>query len=285
MQHLDAQLVGLDDIVSRIQQHNKSHHEAHSASLSKLGSDVQASYNDIGTHFETSFNRIEEFDIEMTDHVGSLRDTLPSLDAGADIRQPLSILREELEADALEEYIVTGETPQRTQYSYPHNLPHTERHDMLLAKLHGSPLPGSPTKSPSKRHTSPSKAQIFTDLSSESDSTRPGSSTPGLKEININTLSSDNIPPLPSLSKIASSEDVLTPLGMPPAKRIQTKLEDGSGSKLPTKKRSMRVTMAGNAAEKVRVEERENSTVDLSKSVGAGSVHPMTRRLRSANSG
>ena len=278
MQHLDAQLLGLDDIVGRIQEQNNTHHDAHAASLGRLASDVQASYGNIGEHFQTSFTRIEELDMDMGERATALRETLPSLNAGSDIRQPLSELRADLEADALEEYKITGETPQRVQYSYPHNLPRTEQHETLLARLHGSPL-GSPSKrSPTK--ASPIKAQIFTDASSASDtsSTRPGSSTPGgLREVNINTMTTlTDLPPLPE----SPSQDRLGM--MPPLKRQNT---IDSNSKLP-KKRTARMTVAGSAAEKLASAERENLTVDLSRSVGAGTMHPgVGRRLRSHNSG
>jgi kinesin family protein 11 len=278
MQHLDAQLLGLDDIVTRIQEHNNSHHEAHSASLSRLASDVKTSYDGIGDHFETSFQRIEELDSDMAERAAALQETLPALDAKSEIRQPLAELRADIEADALEEYKITGETPQRIQYSYPHNLPRTEQHETLLAKLHGSPL-----ESPSKR--SPTKQQIFTD-SSDSSSTRPGSSarptTPGLREVDVNILAAPaDLPPFPDKQK---GEDTLGVL-MPPLKRQNTLVGAGGDSKLP-KKRSKRMTVAGSAAEKLASAERENLTVDLSRSVGAGAMHPGGgRRLRSHNSG
>lgn len=277
MQHLDAQLFGLDDIVTRIQAQNNTHHEAHSASLGRLASDVQASYENIGEHFQTSFTRVEELDTEMTDHASVLQDTLSSLNADSEIRQPLSELRADLEADALEEYKSTGQTPQRTQYSYPQNLPRTEQHEFLLAKLHGSPL-----ESPSKR--SPTKTHIFTD-SSEVSTTRPGSSnratTPGLREVDVNILVAPADVPLPE-----EKHDRDTLGMMPPFKRQNTVTITGSGeSKLP-KKRSARMTVAGGAAEKLASAERENLSLDLSRSVGAGGMHPGggRRKLRSHNS-
>jgi kinesin family protein 11 len=279
MQHLDAQLLGLDDIVTRIQEHNNTHHEAHSASLGNLASNVKDSYNGIGEHFQTSFTRIQELDSDMVDRANALQETLPTMDADSEIRQPLSELRADLEADALEEYHATGATPQRTQYTYPHNLPRTEQHETLLAKLHGSPL-GSPSK------RSPTKPQIFTD-SSESSTTRPGSSacstTPGLREVDLNILAAPA--DMPVLLNKQSGEDTLGALGMPSLKRSNTLVSSMSDTKLP-KKRSTRMTVAGSAAEKLASAERENLTVDLSRSVGAGVMHPSSgRRLRSHNSG
>jgi kinesin family protein 11 len=280
MQHLDAQLLGLDDIVTRIQDQNNSHHEAHSASLRRLGSDVQASYENIGGHFQTSFTRIEELDLDMAEGTAALQDTLPSLNPDSEIRQPLSDMRAEIEIDALEEYKVTGETPQRMQYSYPHNLPRTEQHELLLAKFHDAPL-GSPSK------RSPSKAPIFNDIDSSS-STRPGTassssiSTPGLREVDVNILSTHAANA--DMKGHGAEKDTLGALGMPALKRQNTN-GVGSDSRLP-KKRSTRMTVAGSASEKIANGERENLTADLSRSVGAGAMHPgIGRRLRSQNSG
>jgi kinesin family protein 11 len=281
MQHLDAQLLGLDDIVTRIQDHNNTHHEAHSASLGRLAADVQVSYDNIGEHFQNSFTRIEELDSDMMERASGLQDTLPYLDADSDIRQPLSALRAELESDELEEYRVTGETPQRVQYTYPHNLPRTEQHEVLLAKLHGSPL-GSPSK------RSPTKAQIFTDSSLANDSivpSRPDTSrgtTPGLREVDINILSVHAT----NADVQGPEKDTLCALGMPPFKRHNA--HGAGGDSNLTKKRSMRMTVAGSAAEKLASVERENLTVNLSRSVGSGAMHPGIsggRRLRSHNSG
>jgi kinesin family protein 11 len=284
MQHLDTQLFGLDDIVTRIQKHNNTHHEAHSASLGRLASDVQASYDNIGEHFETSFTRIGELDSNMAESMSALRETLPAFNGDSEIRQPLSSLRAKIGSDALEEYKITGETPQRMQYSYPHDLPRTEQHETLLAKLHGSPL-GSPNK------RSPTKAPVFTDSSAEdpSLSTRLGTSsssraiTPGLREVDVNILSASTANA--DVQTNAAETDSLGALGMPPLKRQNTNGVGAVDSKLP-KKRSTRMTVAGSAAEKIASADRENATVDLSRSVGAGAMHPGNgRRLRSHNHG
>lgn len=269
MQHLDTQLHGLDDIVSRVQEHNNSHHESHLSSLDKLATNVQASYDNIGEQFTTSYSRVEELDSDMSDHASALRTTLPSLSANSEIRRPLAELREEVVSQTLEEYKATGETPQRIQYSYPHALPRTEQHETLLAKLHGSPL-----QSPSKLLRSPNKTPIFNDSPLEDlPLIRPGTatSTPSLREVDINIT----IPGPPST-------DVLGDL-MPPMKRQNT-----GDSKLPQKKRGARMTVAGGVANpRLALADRENATVDLSRSVGPGTTPGNGRRLglRSHNSG
>jgi kinesin family protein 11 len=281
MEHLDNQLHGLDDIVVRIKEQNNTHHTAHVVSLSNLATNVQSSYNSFGEHFTTSFSRVSELDKDMSARASSLQETLPLLSDEGDIRRQLMDLREAIENQALEEYKATGETPQRTNYNVPVSLPRTESHDTLLSKLRGRSA-STPLGSPAKLNRSPSKGLIFADTSADivalvPSSTRPGtsgSSNEGnlsLRELDVNTVI-PSIPNQPNLEKNG--------LGalMPPLKRQNT---TGAESKLPLKKRSARMTVAGGTGA-VAVASQENQPVDLSKSVGPGTG--VGRRLRSNGS-
>lgn len=284
MQHLDTQLHGLDDIVSRIQEQNNTHHNAHVASLSNLANTVHTSYEGIGEHFKTSFARVEELDADMTDQARELQQTLPALAADSEIRRPLTELREVIEKQALEEYQVTGETPQRRQYEYPLSLPQTEPHDTLLAKLRGRSASMPP--SPMKADRSPNKGLVFTDTldaeemlldptannnsnhrptSSHSSTMMANSTLTSLREIDVNITT-------PSLPVVMGGEkDGVGALGMPPLKRQHT--TGSAESKLP-KKRGLRNTVAG------AMGDRENLTLpNLGVSVGTGGG--IGRRLRS----
>lgn len=282
MQHLDTQLHGLDDIVTRIQEQNNTHHNAHVTSLSTLANTVHTSYEGIGEHFRTSFARVEKLDADMTDQAQELEQTLPALAADSEIRRPLTELREVIENQALEEYQITGETPQRRQYEYPLSLPQTEPHDTLLAKLRGRSASMPP--SPMKTDRTPNKGLVFTDIpdaeemmlvhttnnnihrpTSSHSSTMANSTLTSLREIDVNITT-------PSLPVVMSGEkDGVVALGMPPLKRQHT---TGSlESKLP-KKRGLRNTVAG------AIVDRENLTLsNPGASVGAGGG--IGRRLRS----
>ncbi|KAE9974393.1 hypothetical protein EG327_008791 [Venturia inaequalis] len=282
MQHLDTQLHGLDDIVTRIQEQNNTHHNAHVTSLSTLANTVHTSYEGIGEHFRTSFARVEKLDADMTDQAQELEQTLPALAADSEIRRPLTELREVIENQALEEYQITGETPQRRQYEYPLSLPQTEPHDTLLAKLRGRSASMPP--SPMKTDRTPNKGLVFTDIpdaeemmlvhttnnnihrpTSSHSSTMANSTLTSLREIDVNITT-------PSLPVVMSGEkDGVVALGMPPLKRQHT---TGSlESKLP-KKRGLRNTVAG------AIVDRENLTLsNPGASVGAGGS--IGRRLRS----
>ncbi|KAF2436839.1 kinesin family protein-like protein [Tothia fuscella] len=288
MAHLDTQLHGLDDIVERIKEQNNTHHAAHVSSLANLATNVQSSYSNIGDHFTTSFSRVSELDTDMSARTSSIQATLPTLSQDGEIRQPLSDLREAVESQALEEYKATGETPQRLNYEYPTSLPRTEPHESLLSKLRGGaaspPIASSPAKlrSPMKLTRSPNKTLIFADnltdnmSVSTSASTRPGtgssttSTFSGLRELDVNSV-------LPSGSaQMSDGGDKLGAM-MPPLKRHHT---TGNDSKLP-KKRSTRMTVAGNTVVG-SVQEKENGSVDLSRSVGGGGIGRSLRSVRNS---
>lgn len=223
MAQMDNQLVALDEIVARVKAQNEEHHKAHTSSLAQLAGNVQESYQSIGKHFETSYDRTKALDVDMQEHTASLQKTLPSLEADSDIREPLRLMREELTAAQIAEYQATGETPAKTHYAYPNQFPRTADRDTLLDRMRGGTgavkRPASPVKSPNKRSprkmmrtsptkatnapsSSPTKPRVFADTTpvlkftqqqpqqpSSSPATRPQSShsNPGtLREVDIN---------------------------------------------------------------------------------------------------
>src|SRR5436190_146908 len=56
----------------------------------------------------------------------------------AEVREPLVELQSNIQSAPLTEYTVTGDTPQKVQYTYPASLPRTESHESLIAKLRDS---------------------------------------------------------------------------------------------------------------------------------------------------
>ncbi|KAK5163098.1 Kinesin- motor protein [Saxophila tyrrhenica] len=218
MAQMDGQLVALDEIITRVRAQNEQHHQAHSASLEQLASDVQQSYSSIGQHFETSYARTQALDTEMSDRVIALTHTLPELADDGPIRQPLSQMRSELSAAQLAEYTATGETPAKTTFNYPTALPRTEDHSTLLDRMRGITRLASPTKrtsptkarsSPTKAPPSPSKTLVWSDtpptttttlkdldLPASAPCTRPGTSASAssqphqerLRELDVNIM-------------------------------------------------------------------------------------------------
>ncbi|KAK0850330.1 Kinesin-related motor protein [Friedmanniomyces endolithicus] len=159
---MDSQLSALDDVLSRVRAQNDEHHDAHTLTLSQLAG-----------------GRVKNLDGGMSERAGSLHSTLADLAAEGDVRQALSLLRTEHSTANIAEYVATGETPAKTQYSHTTTLKlHND-----LAKNRGPPNPAErharhrhPTLIPTKRSpsklarastskppSSPSKTAIFTD--------------------------------------------------------------------------------------------------------------------------
>jgi kinesin family protein 11 len=290
MAHLDTQLQSLDDIVSQIQEQNNTHHTAHTTSLANLSSTVAASYSSIGEHLSSSFERVQSLEADVSAQAGTLRDTLPTLSADADIRAPLHELRDTIGSQNLIEYNPTGETPQRVSYQIPSNLPRTEAHENLLARLRDRPATSDTSSS-----RSPSKQPIFndatnsvpspTDMFKLSTTAKPNFSRSvsasshahtitfgtgaSLRELDVNVVAQEShTQPLPLVSQ--SSDSFV--MAAPPNKKQRGNGDDGS--KLPMKK--MRKTVAG-------IADRENlSITHFANSVGPGVAGQ--RRLRSHGS-
>ena len=180
MAQMDGQLAALDEITTRVRAQNEEHHQAHTTSLGQLASNVQQSYESIGKHFETSYNRTKTLDGDVQERANSLTQTLSELQPESEILQPLHELRNDMNATQITEYTATGETPAKIQYTYPSTLPRTEDHDALLDRMRGGERPKSPQKSPKKSPSkrspskpkssplkgppsSPSKTAVFTD--------------------------------------------------------------------------------------------------------------------------
>jgi kinesin family protein 11 len=280
MAHLDTQLHSLDDIVSRIREQNNVHHTAHTASLATLSTTVQASYSSIGDHLSSSFDRVQSLESDVSAQNGTLKETLSSLAADADIRAPLHELREAVGNQNLIEYSPTGETPQRVNYNIPSNLPRTESHDTILSRLRDrSASADDTTRSPSKQpifndatNSIPSPTDTFTfgkpDFArsmSANNHTMPAS----LRELDVNIVAQEShTQPLPLVSQ---SSDSLA-MDVPPNKKQRP---NDDGSKLPMKK--MRKTVGDAKGD------RENLTMtDFSSSIENGLVG--VRKLRSHGS-
>ena len=286
MSHMDTQLHSLDEIVSRVRAQNNAHHAAHTSSLGSLSSTVQSSYSSIGDHLSTSFARVEALDSDMAAETAALRGMLPTLASNAEIRAPLKELRDEIESQTLLEYIPTGETPMRTNYAYPSNLPRTEGHEFLISRLRGrSDSSSDPTRSPSKgmvfndAHTegltfgAPTTASKVRPTSSTSSTTVTSTSS-SLRELDINVVAQD-------AASTAPTENVST--AMPPLKKQNTNGSNHGGSysaesKLPMKK-GARMTVAGVG---LGVGDRENLPVSVNFSASVG---PGGRKLRSHGNG
>jgi kinesin family protein 11 len=147
MKDVGIQMQTLDNFVARARSQNAQHHDIHTSSLNGLLTTVRSSYGNISDHFTSTYERVRDLGTEMSEKTGNLAETLSQVDST--LRQPLAELRSNISMTTMQEYIPTGETPQKVQYQYPTELPRTEPHENLLAALR-RPKAASFSSSPTK---------------------------------------------------------------------------------------------------------------------------------------
>jgi len=138
----------LDDFVNRARSENAQHHEMQTEAVRSVATTVEQSYESIGAHFKANLERVEEIGTEMESETKLVGEALEPLEE--EVCQPLAELREEIGGAVLREYVPTGDTPSRVQYRYPTELPRTDSHETLLAKMDGAP-----EATPSKERAGP----------------------------------------------------------------------------------------------------------------------------------
>lgn len=262
MKDLAIQLQILDDFVNRARLQNEKHHETHLQSLHGLASTVMESHGHVSDHFKSAQDRVHDLDTNHLAQCRAVQAMLPSLTST--IKVQLTNLRAKIAHAKLKEYSPTGETPQKTHYDFPTTLPRTESQEKLLAKLSrptaSSSQASSQNTSPNKQ-ASPSKQPIYNDapVAPPNPLTPVPSTTPGLREIDVNITAGA---PLPNISTLFSKStfDIVEvgEMGPPPFKRQAVSMD----TKLPQKHRG-----GG-----MRGEGRENTVATTTK-----------RRLRSSH--
>jgi kinesin family protein 11 len=145
MSDFGVQMKDLDDFVTRARSENSGHHAQHVKSVDSLSNTVEASFSTISAQFTSTFDRVRELGDEMDVETGNIRGALAPLDE--EVCEPLGDLRDEINSTVLKEYEPTGDTPEKTGYQYPTELPRTEAHEVLIARMHDAPTPSRPTTS------------------------------------------------------------------------------------------------------------------------------------------
>lgn len=195
------QMQALDEFVTRARTQNGRHHDNHLDSLHRLTTNASQSSSSVRDHFIALGDRVRQFQGVASDMSDDIHKSV--LPLTEDVRHPLEELRNCIEQAPLKEYTPTGETPEKTQYDYPMNLPQTQTHETLLARLRNPDEEvvdsvttaeisiGSPAVSSS---SSPTKPMVYNDAENEVGSPRPlaaeilkpTSSNPGLREVDLN---------------------------------------------------------------------------------------------------
>jgi kinesin family member 11 len=188
MKDVGIQMQALDDFVARARSQNAQHHDIHSKSLNGLLTTVRSSCGSISDHFTSTYERVRDLGAEMSEKTGTLGETLSQVDSA--LRQPLAELRSTVAMTTLQEYIPTGETPQKIQYQYPTELPRTEGHETLLAAFRrpkSASFSASPTKTiPVIFNDTPTQSPTEHGVASAYASVQTPSAGGGLREIDAN---------------------------------------------------------------------------------------------------
>jgi kinesin family protein 11 len=292
VQQLDTEIRALDTIVDRIQEQNNTEHAARERSFSALASMVQDSYANIGGSFTASFDRFEGVGTYVAEQTDGLRKNLLHLDKNGRIRTELAELRQRVEHDKLEEYLHTGQTPTRREYSYPTAVPRTSDRYQPMEPMRTGPAGDEPS-SPS-RHRSPSKTLVLAGNSGVSRKQMGSGSVVGLgtangaaslRELDVNVMNKrtteSKIHDMELSGEDGASSKALARL---PLLKRPAVTSASAESKVPSKKRALRSTMAASnslTASSAMLVDRENLTVpNLSASVGHGEVYSLGGRLR-----
>ncbi len=288
LKDMAVQMAALDEFVTRARSQNDRHHDTHVESLKRLSSNVHQTLTNLGQSLDSTSTTLSTLG---TDTSTKTSDLVSSFEPFAQsVRQPLTELQSNLQAAPLAEYVHTGETPQKKDWTYPTNLPRTEDHDSMIARLRGLPDPKqqstarTPGRSPRKMASprkqikspsklpSPSKVKVHTDVQNSSENVHSHPATSGglgggLKEINMNVQATAR--PFSADGMVSEFSKSVGAGQQPPLKRHATEVQ---GSRLPTK-------LGGGKG-------RENASVNaFSQSVGAGgngSGLGSGRRLRSS---
>ena len=237
----------LDNFVTRARLQNRIHRERQSQSFDQLSSTVQKSWNSFGNHLQENLGQVKELDSDMSTNQTILRATLGPLNEN--IKEPLSQLRSDVATAPIQEYVPTGETPQKVRYEYPTVLPRTDTHQGLLAGLRNPksvspPGTASPPRSTNSVFMDSISDEVLDQLTVHDDNDLP--TTGGLREVNANiqSTSAENVSTIPSTTvdpapaiKRQNTAEVKIPL-KGPGKSSIVKLEGRENNTVPVFRRS-----------------------------------------------
>ncbi|POR35679.1 Kinesin-like protein bimC [Tolypocladium paradoxum] len=249
IEDLDAQMVALDDFVTRARSENASHHETHSQSVQALSKTVEQSFGNISAHFKTTFDRVKNLGDEMELDANDLRDGLEPLET--QLCQPLANLREGIASTSLQEYQPTGETPQKVMYTYPTTLPRTEPYDVLVSRINEASPAAETQDEDSMEHD---ESIVFSDL----DANTRKMSSPLMQRRPSNASSLDRNPLSMSLREVNPNVTTnMTTGAISFDPRVST-MSMPADHTMPILKRSTKAARPGARKGSMVVEGREN---------------------------
>ncbi|OJJ51758.1 hypothetical protein ASPZODRAFT_55698 [Penicilliopsis zonata CBS 506.65] len=194
MEDMATQMAALDDFVAEARSQNGRYCEAHMNHLDTMAATVRRSYSTFDNRFQDLNGRVGQMKEEVLSHTHDAQSLIDPL--SDEVRQPLSNLRDYIQSRPLQEYVVTGETPRKTNYQYSTSLPRTEQHDSLRSRMRNSkqlnnlPFSGEDQLSPVDNapvSLSPAKTFVYNDVRGEAGNvSHPTDITSPLREVDVN---------------------------------------------------------------------------------------------------
>jgi kinesin family member 11 len=232
---MSTQMAAWDEFVTRARSQNDTSHEEHKAGLLQLQLQVVQNQTDLTSALSERQTAIKTFHEDETHHAAEYSEQLGDFDRH--IRSGLDALAEDVNEAMPQDYVPTGETPQKRTWTYPSELPATAAHESIIARRRGLPDPtiestartpgrspkkGSPRKSPNK--SSPIKTKVYADKTEKIQIKDLNLTEPlnmkSLKEVDINVAGNVGKALEREAHTISFSKSIGT--GQPPLKRHAT---------------------------------------------------------------
>ncbi|KKY15694.1 putative kinesin family protein [Phaeomoniella chlamydospora] len=158
-----VQMAALDEFVTRARSQNGEQHEIRARGLELLSENVRAMHKKISTQFKTSSERMEGFGTCASEDTTKVRDGISPFISS--ILDSITTLRTDMESTTMAEYVSTGQTPQKRDWTYPNTLPKTIPSPKPETKLReiSNPSPSKSRPASPTKMNSPSKTKVFTD--------------------------------------------------------------------------------------------------------------------------
>lgn len=275
---MSHQMSALDEFVNRARMQNDKSHDDHIGGLLQFQLEVAQLQTEVA---DTIQQRDTDLQVLHNDTESTTADLTGCMETfGAEAKEALQTIHAQVDENSMQDYVSTGETPQKKDWTYPTELPSTANHETIIARMRGLPDPatetstsrtparsprkhGSPRKSPTKTR-SPMKGKVYTDVEVARPMENMTEPIKGLREIDMNVVSGSN--GLGGNSHTVSFSKSTS--GQPPLKRHATAAAFGVGSeRIPGKLTRSKAAAAGGTG-----------VENLSQSVGVGSG----RRLRNS---
>lgn len=247
VQAMATQMVALDEFVARARKQNDGHHEEHVSSLDDMSSQMKRSLENVQARLTNT--PIENFDTGMKAHLDEIASTFADVQDKA--RDPIQQLQQDLDSASMQNYLATGQTPQRRDWSYPVDLPRTIPLPASTTPAGKPPASNSFSRTPHAKsprklaspRKSPKKQIVRADTppSTQEQSKPPtppvetGPRPPSrLREVDINVLSSTVAHKLPVLSRPDEHENFTSSSVLIPSDDSKVSVVTTT-SRLPTK--------------------------------------------------